>query len=196
MSADETRDRILSAGIACFAARGYRGATTRTLAAAAQVNVATLAYHFGDKEGLYRAAIDRLYERFLSVRPDVGLLAEGSPRERLERLARFAIGFSREHRAEVRLLLRHVLEEGQLPAPLRERWLEELLERAGALRALLGLPPDPRFRLKLLALNHLVVRFAITPPGDLAPFVSDPEQGEAEVEELLVELVLDWIAGP
>ncbi len=179
----ETRDRILDAGIACFAARGFKGATTRTLAAAAGVNIATLAYHFGDKQGLYRAAIDRLYERLLDLQPEPGLLSGGTPRERVAKVASFA--------------LRHFLEEGQLPAPIRERWVDELLEQAEVIRSFLGLAADPKFRLKLLTLNHLVVRFAITPPEELIPFVSDsdPEAAEAEVEALFVELAQDLLAG-
>lgn len=186
----------MDAGIACFAAHGFKGATTRTLAGAAGVNIATLAYHFGDKQGLYRAAIDRLYERLLDLQPDPSLLVSGTPRERVANVARFAVRFARDHQTEVRLLLRHVLEEGQLPAPLRERWLGELLEQAQVVRQFLGLAEDPRFRLKLLAINHLVVRFAITPPEELAPFVDDPATGEAEVEALLVELAQDLLAGP
>lgn len=194
--ASETRDRILDAGIACFAAHGFKGATTRTLAAAAGVNIATLAYHFGDKQGLYRAAIDRLYERLLDLQPDPSLLSGATPRERVAKVARFALAFCREHQTEVRLLLRHLLEEGQLPAPIRERWVDELLEQAELIRSFLGLAADPRFRLKLLTLNHLVVRFAITPPAELAPFVSDPAAAEAEVEALFVELAQDLLAGP
>ena len=191
----ETRDRILDAGIACFAARGFKGATTRTLAAAAGVNIATLAYHFGDKQGLYRAAIDRLYERLLDLQPEPGLLSGGTPRERVAKVASFALRFCREHQTEVRLL--HFLEEGQLPAPIRERWVDELLEQAEVIRSFLGLAADPKFRLKLLTLNHLVVRFAITPPEELIPFVSDsdPEAAEAEVEALFVELAQDLLAG-
>lgn len=194
----DTRDRILDAGIACFAARGFKGATTRTLAAAAGVNIATLAYHFGDKQGLYRAAIDRLYERLLDLQPEPGLLTGANPRERVAKVASFALRFCRAHKTEVRLLLRHLLEEGQLPAPIRERWVDELLEQAEVIRAFLGLAADPKFRLKLLTLNHLVVRFAITPPEELIPFVTnpDPEAAQAEVEALFVELAQDLLAGP
>ena len=53
----ETRRNILAAAEECFAADGFAGATTREVAARAGVNVATLHYHFGSKEGLYRAAL-------------------------------------------------------------------------------------------------------------------------------------------
>ena len=54
---EETRRQILRAAGASFAANGFVGATTRAVAASAGVNVATLHYHFGNKEGLYRAVL-------------------------------------------------------------------------------------------------------------------------------------------
>ena len=64
-----TAERILEAALACFAKGGFAGTSTRTLADAAGVNVATLAYHFKDKEGLYKAAVDSIYEQFFAVTP-------------------------------------------------------------------------------------------------------------------------------
>jgi TetR/AcrR family transcriptional regulator, regulator of cefoperazone and chloramphenicol sensitivity len=51
----ETRHRLLHAGLQLFAAQGFATTSTRELAEAAQVNVAAISYHFGDKAGLYRA---------------------------------------------------------------------------------------------------------------------------------------------
>lgn len=53
----ETRKEILRAAEQSFADSGFVGATTRQVAAKAGVNVATLHYHFGNKEGLYRAVL-------------------------------------------------------------------------------------------------------------------------------------------
>lgn len=53
--AQDTRQRLLHAGLQLFAAQGFATTSTRELAEAAQVNVAAISYHFGDKAGLYRA---------------------------------------------------------------------------------------------------------------------------------------------
>ena len=53
----ETRDRILRAAAAVFEEHGFRGATTRRIAAEAGVNEVTLFRHFGDKERLLRSAL-------------------------------------------------------------------------------------------------------------------------------------------
>jgi len=49
---DGTRDRILRTAERLFAERGFNGVSVRELAAAAQVNIASIGYHFESKEGL------------------------------------------------------------------------------------------------------------------------------------------------
>jgi AcrR family transcriptional regulator len=51
----DTRARLLQAGLRLFALQGFARTSTRELAEAAQVNIAAISYHFGDKAGLYRA---------------------------------------------------------------------------------------------------------------------------------------------
>jgi AcrR family transcriptional regulator len=53
---EDARERLLQAGLRLFAHQGFRQTSTRELAEAAQVNVASISYYFGDKAGLYRAA--------------------------------------------------------------------------------------------------------------------------------------------
>ncbi len=54
---DGTRDRILNAAGAVFAEHGFEKATIREIITRAEVNLAAVHYHFGDKERLYRATI-------------------------------------------------------------------------------------------------------------------------------------------
>ena len=58
-SLSETRQRILVAATQVFAEKGYAGATTRAIAAAAGVNEVTLFRHFGDKKTLMLAVIEQ-----------------------------------------------------------------------------------------------------------------------------------------
>ncbi len=73
VSAEETRARLLEAGLELFAAHGYDGVTTRQLAGQAGVNQAAIPYHFGGKEGLYLAVARNIAENILAT---IGLLAE------------------------------------------------------------------------------------------------------------------------
>ncbi len=52
---EDARARLLQAGLQLFALQGYSKTSTRELAEAAAVNVASISYYFGDKAGLYRA---------------------------------------------------------------------------------------------------------------------------------------------
>jgi AcrR family transcriptional regulator len=52
-----TRGRIMRAAALLFAEHGYDGASIRAIVAKADVNQAAINYHFGNKEGLYRAVL-------------------------------------------------------------------------------------------------------------------------------------------
>jgi len=53
----DTRRRLIETAIEVFATYGYEGASTRRLAERAGVNLPAIQYHFGSKEGLYRAVV-------------------------------------------------------------------------------------------------------------------------------------------
>ena len=55
VDAQETRDRILRAARACFAAHGYEGTSTRMIAERAGLATAALYHHFGKKSDLMLA---------------------------------------------------------------------------------------------------------------------------------------------
>lgn len=57
--APERKEQILDAAEALFVKRGYHGSSLRDISKAAGVQVALTYYHFGSKEDLYRAVIDR-----------------------------------------------------------------------------------------------------------------------------------------
>jgi AcrR family transcriptional regulator len=86
---EETRGRILEAALELFAASGFEGASTRTLAERAGVNLPAIQYYFGSKEGLYRAVVQQISEQmqagFASVleRTHSALTDDQLPRQRL-----------------------------------------------------------------------------------------------------------------
>jgi AcrR family transcriptional regulator len=52
---EQARLRLLDAALQLFAEKGFAKTSTREIAQAAQVNIASIRYYFGDKAGLYRA---------------------------------------------------------------------------------------------------------------------------------------------
>lgn len=59
LSADLRRERTLARASACFARRGFKGTTSRSLARATGVSEAMVWKLFGDKRGLYQAIVRR-----------------------------------------------------------------------------------------------------------------------------------------
>ncbi len=195
-NAELTRARILTAGLELFAARGFKGTTTRALASAAGCNIATLAWHFQDKRGAYEAVLDSMYEELLAWSPPEALPADPAGRVRALVLEIWTV--MRARRDHVRLLQRHVLEEGRLPERVRERWTPVGLARAMELVAALDLPSPPE-PLLLLDLNHLISRYVLSEAQDLRPFTGpgDPHAVVvAHLQDLCVALLLPGPARP
>ncbi len=164
---DRTRERILEVALPLFAERGYAGASIRTIAQAAGCNVATLAYHFDDKDGLYLTVCQRLHEDLANDFPEVQL--GGNPRETVESIIAQAWSFMRDHRLHLHLLIRNVLDEGQHRDAILDTWSELLIGRALAiLRMLRPERSDVEHRLFILTLMHTMARMVVEDPGQHA----------------------------
>jgi len=61
---EQTRRLLIDAATSLFAERGFRSTPIRDIARMAGANVASINYHFGSKENLYRAAFHQLAARF------------------------------------------------------------------------------------------------------------------------------------
>ena len=83
-----TRDTILAAATASFAERGYDGARIDEIALRAGVPKNLLYYHFGDKDGLFTAVLESVYES-IRARQDALDLDHPDPREALRQLVQF-----------------------------------------------------------------------------------------------------------
>jgi len=109
-SPDKTRQRLLEAAGEIFAEQGFRKATVRDICARADANVASVKYHFGDKEKLYseilRFAHGCAIEKYP---PSLGLPAD-APAEK--RLYTFVLSF-----------LQRLLDEG------RPAWHAKIMSR-------------------------------------------------------------------
>lgn len=171
---DETRREILWAAGEAFAASGFVGATTRAVAARAGVNVATLHYHFGSKEGLYRAVLEN------ASRGTMPAVPTGLDGEVVERLVDGLFSFGAERPILARLSLLDRLAgptpKGGTSPDQRIRWLAE------ALRPLLRSNGSPapeaeetaRSVVALVDATFLSVAprpaaAEVDPPGDAAP---------------------------
>lgn len=202
-----TRAAILGAAEACFADRGYDGASMQEIATAAGVSRGMPTYAFGSKRQLYEAVLQRALAEPRALAREVADAAEGAdPTEALRKGIDGYIDFLAQHPTYVRLLERAALDDnsqsGEAPQSVEGLTdalaaVTELLQAAG-LRAI-----DPRqFVVSILALcffpfahNHTLLRplgLDMTDPSFLA-------QRKAHVVGLLLKTLSGdpaAVAGP
>jgi TetR/AcrR family transcriptional regulator len=93
---DRTREGILQAAQKEFAAKGQSGARVDQIARRAKVNKRMIYHYFGSKEGLYLAALERVYEDLRGTERVLDL-THLEPEEAIRRLVEFNFDYSHQH---------------------------------------------------------------------------------------------------
>lgn len=90
-SADKsTKEAILDTALELFALQGYDATSTRQIAQKSNANLSAISYHFGSKEGLYRASF---YHCFGFVEA----ILDSAPTSPTERITHYATKMSELH---------------------------------------------------------------------------------------------------
>ncbi len=117
----DTPERILAAALDTFSQKGFEGAKTRDIAARAGVTLGLVQYHFGTKDELWKAAVERAFADFAGGLDRVLAGAEpGDERELLAKLIRTHVEFVAHNTEFIRIM--H--DEGKQRSP-RMRWLAD-----------------------------------------------------------------------
>ena len=95
LTAAARRSHLIEVGRTSFAERGFEATSVEEIAARAKVSKPVLYDHFGGKEGLYQAVVDREIERI--VQRVAASVASGSPRARIEHAALAYLTYVKEH---------------------------------------------------------------------------------------------------
>jgi AcrR family transcriptional regulator len=126
----DTRGRILDAALASFADRGYEATSLDAVAAGLGVRKQTILYHFGSKEALLDAVIDRSATE-LSDALERALVKAGPGFLRVEALVKAVFRLA-ARRPELLGLLREVSRLGPPATTRLMDALDPLIERARA----------------------------------------------------------------
>ncbi len=115
-AAAPSQESLLEAATREFMTAGFAGARVDAIARRAKANKAMIYYHFGSKEGLYRAVLLRAFGGVLN---EVERLAAEEP-DPVRRLARLYSGIARKFEtrpAFPHIMVREILAGGQHMAP-------------------------------------------------------------------------------
>lgn len=196
-----TRETILQAAVAEFCRNGFTGARVETISARSGANMRLLYHYFGDKDGLYMAALDRVYTQVRAAerRLDLGKV---DPIEGMSRLVDFTFEFFAAHPEYVSLLNNENLLRGRfvkksravrsLTLPLLAT-ITDLLARghkAGVFRA--GVDPAQLYvSITALSYFHVSNRYTLS-----AMFGRDIGEGAwmAQRRAHSRSLILTWLA--
>ncbi len=100
----ERRVQLMEVGRAVFAANGYEATSIEEVAQRAGVSKPIVYEHFGAKEGLYAAIVDREMDNLVTRVSEV--IARGSPRERFEAAVLAFMTYAKEEPAGFAVLTR------------------------------------------------------------------------------------------
>ena len=93
---DRTREAILAAAQHEFASKGLSGGRVDEIARRARANKRMIYHYFGNKDGLYLAALERVYEDLRGTERTLDL-AHLAPAAAIHRLIEFTFDYSRQH---------------------------------------------------------------------------------------------------
>jgi len=132
---EETRTAILQAAVREFAREGIAGARTDAIARAAKVNKALLYYYYRDKDALYGAALDHVFQErneFL-----MRVLAEDiPPGQKILRYVGVFFDYLAEHPSHREMVQREMLARGSQMQRIVKLYMKPIyLELVKVLRA-------------------------------------------------------------
>lgn len=100
---EATRSAILSAARAEFGVKGLDGARVDQIARRARANKQLVYYYFGNKDGLYTAALEATYAEIREMERQLDLSAL-PPLDAMARLIDFSLDYLEKHRDFIRML--------------------------------------------------------------------------------------------
>ena len=177
-NAANTKERIIDAASALFAHKGRDGTSVREIAENAHVNGAMISHYFGGKDGLYQDCIRCLYEALGTGQAALEVALKNGENIPLviESTMHHAIKFAREKRDMIRLVMRHVLDRGELDPKRRDDVLLPFLDKASAAIAPLSVLDQSAIRMGLQSLIFLTVRYALSTDDELKQITGDEHQ--------------------
>ena len=103
-NADESRQNILDVATEEFARNGLSGSRIDEIAARTDTSKRMIYYHFGDKEGLYLAVLESVYQKIRAVEETLRI-EHLEPEKALKRLIEFTFDYQNSNEDFIRLVM-------------------------------------------------------------------------------------------
>ncbi|ARE83604.1 TetR family transcriptional regulator [Roseovarius mucosus] len=111
-SASQTKEKILLAAIEEFCEHGYAGASTTNIVRAAGCNIRMLYHYFESKDGLYLAALTRVYQHLRSSEASANFW-NLPPKQAIIALTHFTFDYMLRNQSFPRMIINENLNKGR-----------------------------------------------------------------------------------
>ena len=152
---EETRRRLLEAACQVFGEKGYRDATNAEVCEKAGANIAAINYHFGSKQALLEAILDRFFVNLYSVAEEI-LTGEDPPELKLRLYFRSVISVFRKHPDLVRIAITELPYDMPGIVQFKADRVTRMLGLVAA-HVLPALPEEVRKRIRLEVIGPAIV---------------------------------------
>lgn len=194
---EETKAKLIECAGRLVADQGYDRTTSKDICRLAGTNLAAVNYHFGSREGLYKAVLDEVYHYFISPGKIEAIDRENiPPRDKLMKILDLYVKeapFSESW--QVRVSIRELMN----PSPLFSRFVESYIGRKltpvlHMLSAYLHIPEDdPRVPQVFLAALSPVLIFLLSGHGQMGfvmyGLAGREKEGKEEEADMLKEFI-------
>ena len=188
-------DRLLAAAADLFARDGFDAVSVRQITSRAKANLGAITYHFGSKEALFHAVIDRvgahLADRFVAIAAE-----NGAPLERIGRIVTMVL--TEPNLPAPTMILRELAMDRPLPPPL----VQMMQRNMGAMTGLIRdgqadgsiRPGDPALLAMSVMAQPFLLRMASRIPRTLAGVDRDNPDTQRKIVKHVVTTITRSLA--
>jgi AcrR family transcriptional regulator len=187
-----TKQKLLDAALEAFSENGFKGTSTRDIAARAGVHHPLITYHFSNKDRLWRSAVKYVFQDFISaLRQAQELHANDCPKARFAKMIRIYVHYAAKHPALHKIILQESSNTSDRLTWLSENFLRPLSEVSSAylteLQELGVAPPgDPALLYNMVrACSGGLIALALELKG-----TSGTDLHETEEQDKLADLII------
>jgi len=186
----DAKIRLLEAAEDHFGDHGFAGASLRSICQAAGVNLASVKYYFGDKEGLYIATVKHAHQCTGTIQPETKFPHDSPPREQLQAFISIVAHqmCAPARPSAMKLMMREMADPGKAAHIVVQEFIQPMaFALREILRALLPKVPEPRLLMTGFSIIGQVLYYRQNRP------ISELIFGKESVEALTPAMVAEHV---